>query len=172
MTSFVTGSVIVGIVFFGFIAFHSARRTISMLLHLPITEQTTLFINMCHDPSYPFNRTKCVIMGVHDIRLHYIYIYIYIYIIYLYIYIYMYIYVYICIYMYIYVYIYVYIYIYIYMYIYIYIYIYIYYYMSCSVSRPVSCPDVPVSALVLRTRANTGTNIYILANIMQWSHIK
>ena len=32
-----------------------------------------------------------------------------------------------------------------------------YYYMSCSVSRPVSCPDVPVSARVRRTRADTGT---------------
>ena len=29
--------------------------------------------------------------------------------------------------------------------------------MSCSVSRPVSCPDVPVSARVRRTRADTGT---------------
>ena len=33
----------------------------------------------------------------------------------------------------------------------------IYYYMACSVSRPVLCPDVPVSAQVRRTRADTGT---------------
>ena len=36
-------------------------------------------------------------------------------------------------------------------------YISIYYYMSCSVSRPVSCPDVPVSPRVRRTRADIGT---------------
>ena len=29
--------------------------------------------------------------------------------------------------------------------------------MSCSVLRPVSCPGVPVSARVRRTRADTGT---------------
>ena len=29
--------------------------------------------------------------------------------------------------------------------------------MSCSVSRPVSCPDVPVSARVRRARADTDT---------------
>ena len=47
--------------------------------------------------------------------------------------------------------------IYIYIYIYIYMCVYIYHYMSCSVSRPVSCPDVPVSARVRRTTADTGT---------------
>ena len=36
-------------------------------------------------------------------------------------------------------------------------YICIYYYMSCSVSRPLSCPDVPVSARVRRTRADADT---------------
>ena len=30
--------------------------------------------------------------------------------------------------------------------------------MSCSVSRPVSRPELPVSALVLRTRADTGNS--------------
>ena len=29
--------------------------------------------------------------------------------------------------------------------------------MSCFVSRPVSCPDVPVSARVRKTSADTGT---------------
>ena len=38
---------------------------------------------------------------------------------------------------------------------YVYNYICTYYYMSCSISRPVSCPDVSVSARVLRTRADT-----------------
>ena len=62
------------------------------------------------------------------------------------------------------------IYIYIYIYINIYIYISIYYYMSCSISRPVSCPDVPVSA---RVRIYLS-HIYNkkLSHTCNWAHIK